>query len=115
MSLSCDCGFGAFEWYYDVPDDFTVLDTSKRKRCISCGVLVDLGSDCLAFNCYRDPSSDIEEDIHGDEVPLANKHMCFECGSIFLNLTAAGYCISLGGHMKEELEEYWDITGFNPI
>ena len=40
--------------------------------------------------------------------------MCEDCGGIFLNLTAIGYCITIGGHMKEVLQDYWDITGFEP-
>ena len=114
MSLSCSCGSGDFERWYYPPEDFDNLKANRRQRCYSCGKLIDLGSDCLIFERQRSPYTYIEEKIYGDEVPLANKYMCGPCGEIFLNLTAIGYCINIGGHMKEELREYWDITGFQP-
>jgi hypothetical protein len=113
--LSCSCGDYNHEWYYYSPDDFIQLKTSKRKRCYSCGELINIGSDCVEFERFREPYGWVEEKIYGDEVPLAPKYMCFECGSIFLNLNDLGYCITIGGHMKEELYEYWDITGFKPL
>jgi len=114
MSLSCECGYGEYDWYYDAPVKFEPFDRKRRKRCASCKELVEIGADCLIFTCYREPWSEVDERIYGDQVPLANKYMCGQCGEIFLNLTDAGYCLSLGHNIKEDLEEYWDITGFKP-
>ena len=111
--LSCSCDY-EFEWYYYIPDDFTKFKATRRKRCVSCNILINTGADCLEFECYRDPYNDIEEKIYGDEVPIACKYLCDKCAEIFLNLTDIGYCVSLGDTLKEDLADYWDITGFKP-
>jgi len=112
--LSCSCDTDYCDWFYYSPEDFTELKTKRRRRCISCNRLIWLGNPCLQFERYRDPRGYYEENRFGDEVPMSAVYMCDECGEIFLNLTAIGYCINLGGHMKDALEEYWDITGFEP-
>lgn len=93
------------------PDDFTVLDTKRGRRCISCNTLIKVGQDCGKFPAWRHPESDIEERIHGDEVPMATKYMCEECTGLFFSITELGYCLSLDGTpMREEVkmirEEY---------
>jgi len=111
--LSCNCGYGDFEWWYErPPEDFTKFTRGRRKRCISCGKLINIGTDCLRFDCYRSAYSHIEENIYGDVVPIADKFMCEKCGEIFLNLSALGYCLTIGHHIREDLEDYWDLTGF---
>ena len=112
--LSCDCG-ASFEYYYEPPDNLKPFDKPRRKRCRSCKELINIGSDCLEFIRYREPRTDIEEKIHGDTVYLADEYMCEPCGEIFLNLTDIGYCIYLGDDMRENLEDYWELTGFVPV
>ena len=112
--LTCGCGFD-YEWYYDAPSDFSNLETTKRKRCLSCGCLIDIGAVCLKFRRWRQPNTDIEERIHGDEVELADGYTCDKCGEIFLNLYVLGYCLEFGMYtMQEHLEQYWELTGFEP-
>ena len=112
--LSCSCWDGDFDWYYEIPEDFISFDEFRRKRCISCNKLINFGADCVQFYCYRDAHTEIEEEIHGDTVELAYKYMCFDCGSIFLNLSELGYCLSIGHNVREDLEDYWDLTGVKP-
>lgn len=45
---------------------------------------------------------------------MADWYMCESCSDIFLNLSDIGYCIYLGGDMRDLLKEYWDMTGFVP-
>jgi hypothetical protein len=111
--LGCTCNFD-FDSYYYPADDFTEFICLRRKRCVSCNSLIKFTADCLQFTCCRIPYSAIEEIIHGDEVPMADKYMCEKCGEIFLNLDAIGYCMNLGADMREELREYWNLTGFKP-
>jgi len=111
--LSCGC-FDDGEWYYIPPEDFTVLNTTRRKRCCSCGKLIDWETPCLQFTRIRDPCNDIEERIWGDEVQMADWYMCEWCGEMFLNLEALGYCHQLGGRIDDDLHDYWDLTGFEP-
>ena len=113
--LSCDCDYGDYDsWYLETPRDFIEFDCLCRKRCISCKRLINMGEDCLEFEMYRNCNSDIEERIHGDEVQIASQYMCEDCGAIFLNLSSLGYCLEIGHHVKEDLEDYWRITGFTP-
>jgi predicted RNA-binding Zn-ribbon protein involved in translation (DUF1610 family) len=114
--LSCSCEDWDFEWWYErPPEDFEKFERcARRKRCISCGKLIDFESDCIKFDCYRSPYNWVEENIHGDAVPIAPRFMCESCGEIFLNLSALGYCLTIGHHIKEDLEDYWDLTGFKP-
>jgi hypothetical protein len=69
---------------------------------------------CLEFERFRDPLTDIEDRIWGDEVQLANYYLCEPCGEIFLNLEDLGYCLDITENMNECFEEYWELTGFKP-
>lgn len=111
MPLTCTCT-DDYEFWYDLPDDFTTLNTSRRKRCSSCGKLIDIGAECLKFRRCRDPKTDIEEAICGDGIAIAPYWMCEKCGEQFLNLAALGYCIDPSENMMELLVEYQEMTGF---
>jgi len=104
MSLSCEC-YADYDWYYNRPDDYTTLQTNKRKRCSSCEKLIDLNSVCVQYSRWRNPNNDIEERICGDEVPLADKYLCEKCGDIFFSLIELGFCVEMGD-MNESLNEY---------
>lgn len=114
--LTCNCGYDddGYDWYYTPPDDFTVLDTSRRKRCLSCKKLIDKGAVCLKFERYRHPLTDVEEARYVDEVPLAPGYMCERCGELFFNLDALGFCGLFDEPMEDNLKEYWKLTGFKP-
>jgi len=99
MGLTCECG-DDYEFYYTPPEDYTELKTSKRKRCVSCNNLIDIGSVVTIHYCWRSPNSEIEEKIHGDEVAIASKYHCEECADIEFNLTELGFCINLGDSMN---------------
>lgn len=112
MSISCGCGDS--DCYYVTPDDFSRLEAKRRKRCVSCGDLIDIGAECVVFPCFRPAATLVEERIHGNEVPMAARHMCARCGEIFLNLSAYGYCVTLGGDMRDDLRAHQEATGFHP-
>jgi len=112
--LSCSCDFDSDEWYYHPPDDFKPFALKRRKRCCSCKKLITINSLCTEFIRIRSPYNDIEERIWGDEVQMASWYMCEWCSEIYFNLEALGYCHMLGGSIKEDLEDYWDLTGFIP-
>jgi len=105
MSVSCDCGFGDYGWYYTAPIDFAPLNTSRNKRCFSCKEVIKIGDDCGTFGKTRRTETDIEERIHGDEIAMADFHMCETCTGLFWAMTEQGYCISL-----EKGERMSDLT-----
>ena len=130
MPLSCSCDYDYDEepglWFYDpaVNDDFEKLETSRRKRCVSCGKLINIGDMCIKFTRHRYPWTEIEskkccgveiEDAFCDppSIPTAPHYHCERCGEIYLNLTAAGYeCLSPSENMEDMLNEYHEISGF---
>jgi len=130
LSLSCSCEydheFGPGEWMYWFQDstDFIPLGTSKRKRCCSCGKLIDIDGICIKYPRYRYPYSDVESRIkHGcdldnslcDEpnIRIADHYHCEQCAEIFLNLTDVGfYCLSPEENMESSLKEYHELSGF---
>ena len=113
--LSCSCGeYDGEGWWYYPPNDFSVFARNRRKRCCSCNELINIDAQCVEFTRNRECNSDIEENVWGDEVGLASWFMCEWCGEMYFNLESLGYCIFLGDSMKENLEDYWDMTGFKP-
>lgn len=53
--LSCSCNFDSddYDYFYYNPTDFSTLEAYRRKRCTSCGKLIDIGAIVVAFNWYR--------------------------------------------------------------
>ena len=78
MPLTCEC-FDDYEWFYNLPDEYSILETKRRRRCQSCRQLISINTLCLEFECYT-----IDE--FGDEKYTANKYLCETCGDIFLSL-----------------------------
>ena len=75
---------------------------------------MDIGSDCVLFQRFRDAYNEIEERIWGEHVQLADWYLCDWCGETYFNLEVLGYCYYLGDSLKENMEDYWDLTGFEP-
>ena len=109
MSLSCYCGES--DWYYLPPEDFVILETTRRKRCCSCKELINIGSEVIRLERWRNPVTDIEERIEGTEVYMAPVFLCEKCGEQFLNLVAYGYCINPMDNMFELLAEHRERKG----
>ena len=114
LSCSCPEWDGEYGTYcYFIPNDFSKFELKRRKRCKSCGDLINIGSDCIEFERIRSPYSEIEERINGEEIPAASFFWCEKCAEIFFNLTAIGYCLTPTDCAIETLEEYWELTGFS--
>ena len=117
MGLSCTCGEWEGDpdsWGFYFHEDFVKFSRKRRKRCSSCGKLIEIGADCLEFTRERGSRHEIEWNIHGDVVPLAPMYHCAECGEIYLNLHEAGFCLTPTDNMPECLAEYYKMTGFDP-
>lgn len=111
MSLSCTCAeFDGDGWYYEAPDDYTKLATKRTRPCCSCGQRIQVGDLCVKFNRFMQPAPmSVSERIYGDEMPLAPRFMCEACGDQYFNLTALGFCITLGDDMMDLLREYVEM------
>ena len=116
MSISCGCDFGGdYDFYYNPPTDYIKMPVGRRKRCCSCNTLIGIRDTATRFLRYRDPVSDIEQQICGDEVWLADNFMCEECSDIFFSLTAMGICITLNDSMQNDLAEYLALKASGDI
>lgn len=109
MPLTCYCDDSDFDWYYSPSEDFEPLARKRRQRCASCKKLIDIGADALAFTCWRSYKTDIEERIYGEEVPLADRYHCEECGGLFMALAERGYCIDPTENMRSLAREHGEI------
>lgn len=115
MPLSCSCDEWEGDpgtWAYIPPDDFSRFDLYRRKRCSSCGGLIELGSDCLRFQRVRAPCTEIESRIMGEEIAMSPMFLCENCGEHYLNLSEVGYCIAPNENVLDLLREYQRMTGF---
>lgn len=112
MSVSCGCG-GDYEWWYVPAKDYQLLDTKYRRKCNSCLKVIEIGETCLKFFKWREPRTDIEERVYGDEVPMAPFYHCEECADIYFSIDELGYCLTLDGTpMKEEAAMVAEIERF---
>jgi len=111
MSLSCSCDYSDDpSWYVWVPDDYSEMPAFKRrKRCSSCGELIDAGSVVAVFERTRSPRSDIEEAIYGegDTIQLADQYLCETCADLFFSLREIGFtCVMPDENMRDLVREY---------
>ena len=108
MTLSCDCSWNddSADWYWRHPNDYSELTTPRRRRCCSCNTLINLGSVVTKFHRYRSANSEIEENIYGDEVPLASWYMCEECSDLYYTFTGLNFCIDIGDDMHDYPAQY---------
>ena len=131
MSLSCSCDSGRdidpgdwSYWFHDKDLYFENLNTLRRKRCCSCGELINIGAVCIRFSRYRYPYNAVEAKIKHDDylfemnyepqIKIADHFQCESCGEIYFNLTELGFeCLSPSENMPGMLEEYKElyITG----
>lgn len=120
MSLSCECYFTDPSWFFESPHDeakaYTTLQTTKRKRCCSCGELIDIGETVVKLDRWRYPVTDQEASRAGGddaEVVLAPWYLCERCGDIFWSLDELGFCLSIQDDMRELVREYAEMVKQN--
>lgn len=109
MSLSCSCDSSEeYSWSYTPANDYSILETSRRKRCSSCNNLIDLGSTVALFQIERPVRTFIEESIYDDGwIPLANKYLCEECADLYFSLQDLGFsCVAPDENMKDLIKLY---------
>ena len=114
MPLTCECGDG--DWFHEPPEDFAPMPMSvRRKRCVSCGELIEPGSDAGRFYCWHHPKDGIELNIcGGDEavqIYTADQFMCGNCTGLYFSLADLGFCPDLGEDMRGLVKEYAAVYG----
>lgn len=111
MPLTCACDWDQeFAWYYIVPNTesgYSTLETKISRRCASCKELIKPGSLVVQFDRYRDPRTELEEAIHGEEYPLAPYYHCEKCGDLWWSFRELGFeCIAPDEDIFDCLERY---------
>ena len=95
--LTCGCddyADGADGWFYYEPSDYSEFSEKRRKRCVSCKQLIDIGAICLKFSRARYAKNDIEERIYGEgcNIDMAPWYLCEKCGDLYYSLRELGFC-----------------------
>ena len=107
MTLSCGCDDWGDDaaWYWN-GERFEALVGKRSVRCKACKTLIKPGIECWHLDRFREPRTDFEERIYGDEVPLASRYLCERCGGIYLSLEDLGFCLNPDENMDAQLAEY---------
>lgn len=111
MPLTCSCGYDDDPaWYVWNPATYSEMPVgARRKRCASCGELIEAGSVVAEFTRSRCPRSDVEERLYGEgpTVPLAAQYLCETCADLFFSLFELGFeCVMPDENMRELVREY---------
>jgi hypothetical protein len=112
LSCSCPDYDDDVSYWYTPPEDYSVLDTKRSRKCKSCGARIAVGDLTAKFIRWREASSDIEIKILGEgyEVYLADWYLCEACADQFFNLTELGFCMSPEDNLPEALADYVQLT-----
>ena len=110
MPLYCECPSDDHEYFYEEPTE-KPFEGKRGKRCKSCKTMVKPGELALIFPVWRQARTDIEDRIHGDEVPLTDRVLCETCGDLWSALEEKGFCLTLGDNMHELVAEYARVYG----
>lgn len=112
MPLSCYCD-GDGDWFHEPPDDYSVLDTKRCRKCASCRERIPVGALVLKMRCWRYYKDEIEHRIHGycddAEIEMPYRYLCERCGDLYLSLDELGFCLNLGEDMRELVRDYADM------
>lgn len=123
--LSCSCDYdydpdpGQFEyWPLPLTLEFKPLNTSRAKRCCSCGKLIKIGDVSVSYKRYRHPYTEIEAKIHGIDwefleepvIKMADHYHCEWCGEMYQNFLDLGFeCLRPDEDMRATLKEYKEL------
>lgn len=114
LSCSCDFDYEPGSWFCEHPADYSTLETAKRRRCSSCGDLIDIGATVAKFPRWRVPETFVEVNIFGEDgqIPLAPSYFCERCADLFFSLAELGFeCITPTENMVEMVKEYAETYG----
>lgn len=118
MSLSCHCDYdGDSDWYWYHPQDYSILDTKRSRKCSSCGERIVLGATCSMF--ARSRCATEWEDARGfgaaddpESIPMAPGFLCERCADLFFSLNDLGFeCVSPYEDQRELVKEYHHTYG----
>jgi hypothetical protein len=103
MTLSCDCGAGDYDWFYEVEDEERVAATSFV--CYGCCKPFPVATEVRRIN---ELEFDLEGDGDADYMPVRILgRLCMECAGLYDSLTELGFCIDANrGFIKVAMDQY---------
>jgi hypothetical protein len=110
--LSCECGDGDYDWWYEDQAEVAPLATKRMRRCVSCKERIAVGEDCKKFtrwrtvSDYRDPEVLIRIYGDGGEYPMTTWYLCDRCAGLYESLDSLGFCDLLGQDLRKVCREY---------
>lgn len=105
MALSCDCGWGDYEWYYVVEDEERIAMTDFR--CYGCCTQHPSGSRIRRLKEIEQEYDEADWDEDPVEVIKGYKRLCETCCDLYDSLTELGFCLTADwGFVKEAHKEY---------
>lgn len=106
MALSCDCGWGDYDWYFEVEDVWRIALTDFK--CYGCGKYRKEGEHVRLIESYEmdEDSNDTNHKVMG--------RICEPCCDFYDSLIELGFCLTADyGFIKEAMQEYKEDYGKN--
>ena len=113
--LTCECGDGDYEWWYDDLKEVGPLDTKRARRCCSCKERIAVGDDCKPFARWRTVSDYRDHEVvvriygEGSDMPMATWYLCDRCAGLYESLDSLGFCNLLGQDLRKTCREYAEM------
>lgn len=99
MSLSCECGWGDYDWYYEIESVWRYALTDYK--CYGCCQYGKAGDIVRRLTEY-------EFDEDGNELPpYKYARICEKCADFYDSLIELGFCLSADyGFIREAMRDY---------
>ena len=103
MTLSCDCGYHDYDWFYQISED-TDWSACSSGQCYGCGGRINLGDEVAHIWKF-------EYDEDGEETEYKQLgRICEGCWGIYTTLTSLGYCLEANpGFIRKALKSYQEM------
>lgn len=113
MSLSCSCFDYDADWYYEVANDFMVLDTKRSRKCCSCGKRIAVVDEAVKVYRNRPAREGVEMNIYGDDhdaVSMSPWYLCETCGGLYWSIEDLGMCCSIENDIAAQIRDYMEAS-----
>ena len=111
--MSLECSNSTYEgedcaWWWTRGRDLKPLSTKRSRKCCSCGCVIHRDEMAGKISRDREPNSEIEDRIYGDNVPMAPWYVCEKCFDLGESLFELGFSFSLGDgeSLKDQIADY---------
>jgi len=98
MSISCDCDYGDYDWYYTVEDN--ERNANSEGKCYGCCGQIHVGDEVRHIEQFE-----YNEDDEKEYQQLGR--LCPVCSGLYDSLIELGFCLEADwGFITEAMDEY---------